>query len=329
MTQITPPPTSRIPHRIGVVLATMVFPLIWLGGLVTTFDAGMAVPDWPNTYGYNMFLYPIETWLFGPFDLLVEHGHRLLASLAGLVAIALVIFTYRLETRGWVKKLSVGLLTLIILQGLLGGARVLLDDRVFATIHGCLGPAFFCGVVGFCVATSRWWLAPPTDHSSPPEDYPTWFGYSALILLLISYGQLVMGALIRHVQLETPPYVFRGLVIAHVTMATLIVIGTFFQWFVSRKRVFCSSGIRASVNWVVLLVFVQFCLGFTTWVVKFGWPIWFIDYDFAASFVIGEKTFLQMNLITAHVAVGSLILAFWTVHLMRCHRFAYGSSSRF
>ena len=64
---------SRLPHRVGAVLAMVVFPLIWVGGLVTTYDAGMAVPDWPGTYGYNMSLYPIETWLFGPFDLLVEH----------------------------------------------------------------------------------------------------------------------------------------------------------------------------------------------------------------------------------------------------------------
>ena len=65
---------SQIPYRIALLLTAVVFPLIWVGGLVTTTDAGMAVPDWPNTYGYNMFSYPIESWLFGPFDLMVEHG---------------------------------------------------------------------------------------------------------------------------------------------------------------------------------------------------------------------------------------------------------------
>ena len=77
-------------HRCAILLACTTFPLIWVGGLVTTYDAGMAVPDWPNTYGYNMFLYPPTTWLSGPWDLLIEHGHRLLGSLAGLVAIGLV-----------------------------------------------------------------------------------------------------------------------------------------------------------------------------------------------------------------------------------------------
>ncbi len=72
------------PHRVAWALVCTVFPLIWVGGLVTTYDAGMAVPDWPGTYGYNMFLYPWTSWLAAPWDLFIEHGHRLLGSLAGI-----------------------------------------------------------------------------------------------------------------------------------------------------------------------------------------------------------------------------------------------------
>ena len=149
--------TSRLPHRIALLLAAVVFPLIWVGGLVTTTDAGMAVPDWPNTYGYNMFSYPLESWLYGPFDLMVEHGHRLLATLAGVISSALVWFTYRGEDRPWVKQFSVVLLALVIFQGLLGGARVVMDARVVAKVHGCVGPLFFMFVAGFVTVTSRWW----------------------------------------------------------------------------------------------------------------------------------------------------------------------------
>ena len=60
-----------------MVLVCATFPLIWVGGLVTTYEAGMAVPDWPTTYGYNLFLYPWQTWMLGPWDLFIEHGHRL------------------------------------------------------------------------------------------------------------------------------------------------------------------------------------------------------------------------------------------------------------
>ena len=68
-------------RRLAIVICCATLPLIFIGGLVTTTDAGMAVPDWPNTYGYNLFLYPWTTWFAGPWDLFVEHGHRLLAAL--------------------------------------------------------------------------------------------------------------------------------------------------------------------------------------------------------------------------------------------------------
>ncbi|MFM7846796.1 MAG: hypothetical protein ACKPEY_21530, partial [Planctomycetota bacterium] len=78
------------PARCAVLLRAVTLVLISVGALVTTYDAGMAVPDWPTTYGYNMFAYPWQTWLSGPFDLLIEHGHRLLGSLVGFIAIGLV-----------------------------------------------------------------------------------------------------------------------------------------------------------------------------------------------------------------------------------------------
>src|SRR5262245_25873802 len=118
---------SPWPHRLAVALALMTFPLIWVGGLVTTYDAGMAVPDWPGTYGYNLLLYPWQTWLAAPWDLFIEHGHRLLGATAGMVAIALVVVTGLVERRRHIQAMAAGALLLVILQGALGGARVLLD----------------------------------------------------------------------------------------------------------------------------------------------------------------------------------------------------------
>ena len=123
MTLPPPPSDSRWPHRLAVLLACTTFPLIWVGGLVTTYDAGMAVPDWPGTYGYNLFLYPWQTWLAGPWDLLIEHGHRLLGALAGLLTIAVVGAAYRWDQRRWLRYLAVIALAAIIAQGCLGGAR--------------------------------------------------------------------------------------------------------------------------------------------------------------------------------------------------------------
>ena len=100
----------------AVLLVCAVFPLIWAGGLVTTTDAGMAVPDWPSTYGYNLFLYPWQTWIGGPWDLYIEHGHRLLGALAGMIAIALVAVVWVSDHRKWLKGLSLAALGLIIFQ---------------------------------------------------------------------------------------------------------------------------------------------------------------------------------------------------------------------
>jgi len=319
---------NRWPHRIGVLLALVVFPLIWVGGLVTTYDAGMAVPDWPGTYGYNMFLYPIETWLSGPFDLLVEHGHRLLGSAAGIIAIALVVVTFLSEPRRAVCWFALGLLLLVIAQGVLGGIRVVGDDRTIAKIHGCVGPAFFASVVGFCVVTSRWWWR-RSDQDAREEvsqDRTSPLTTMALLMLLVSYLQLVVGAFLRHVAVDAPPSFYKHLVLVHVATAVVIVLGTVTQWLTtrmsSRSR---GSGVRSSAGVLLLLVVCQFLLGLGTWVVKFGWPVWFENQLFAASFVIGEKSFFQTQLITAHVAMGSLILAVWTVHLLQCHLVLGGS----
>src|SRR5690606_10767704 len=122
----------------------LTFLVVGLGGLVTTTKAGMAVPDWPSTYGYNLFLYPWETWIFGPRDLFVEHGHRLAASAAGLVTIVLVVLLWRDKSRPrWLAWMGLAALGLVIVQGLLGGMRVLLDDRWVALVHAVIGPMFF------------------------------------------------------------------------------------------------------------------------------------------------------------------------------------------
>lgn len=305
-----------------MLLVAIVFPLIWVGGLVTTTDAGMAVPDWPNTFGYNLFLYPMREWFFGPWDLFVEHGHRLLGSLAGLVAIFLVVATVRGESRRWVRDFSIAVLLLVIVQGLLGGARVVLDERVLAKIHGCLGPAFFAAAVGFCVVTSRWWrhackfVAPDSKSSKVAGSLRN----LATIMLIVSYLQLVFGAFLRHIGDEAAPQVYQGLIVAHVLTALLILLGTFAQLLFSRAKSIRGLGIRSSISILTILVVSQFALGIGTWVVKFGWPIWFENYTGAATFVVAEKSFLQVNIITAHVAIGSLILAFWTVQAFRCHR---------
>src|SRR5262245_12166374 len=182
---------SPWPQRLAVALALVTFPLIWVGGLVTTYDAGMAVPDWPGTYGYNLLRYPWQTWLAGPWDLFIEHGHRLLGATAGLLAIALVAAVLYTDRRRWLIAASIGALALVIFQGLLGGARVVFDARLVAMIHGCVGPLFFAYLAGLVVVTSSWWASAP-DLSAPSGARLV---RAAWTTAAIVYLQLVLGAI--------------------------------------------------------------------------------------------------------------------------------------
>ncbi len=104
---------------------------------------GWRSPIGRATYGYNLFLYPYKTWLLGPFDLFIEHGHRLLGAVVGIVAIAIVVVAYLREPRRWVWLLAVGLLVAVIAQGVLGGMRVVLGDRTLGDGARLRGASLF------------------------------------------------------------------------------------------------------------------------------------------------------------------------------------------
>ncbi len=308
-------------HALAVVFACVVFPLIWVGGLVTTTDAGMAVPDWPNTYGYNLFLYPIYEWFFGPWDLFVEHGHRLLASLAGLLAIIMVVATVRSDGRKWFQVLAYCSLGLVIFQGILGGIRVVLDDRAVAMIHGCVGPGFFVVVVALVVCSSKWWFEIHERVDRVRQSVAgSSLGWTSLTMFVLAAAQLFVGANLRHVAVYADPMLFRSLVLAHLVLGASILIATIWVAACCFGREMREMGFRFLGVGLILCVAGQIGLGIATWVVKFGWPIWFSQFEFAAGFVIGEKNFAQMNIVTGHVAMGSLILAFSIAIVLKSFR---------
>jgi cytochrome c oxidase assembly protein subunit 15 len=314
------PRYSRWPNRIAKLLALVVFPLIWAGGLVTTSDAGMAVPDWPNTYNYNMFAYPIRDWFLGPWDLFVEHGHRLLGSLSGMIAIVLCVVTWITDRRPVARNWSLLVLALVIGQGILGGQRVVQDDRALALIHGCVGPAFFATVVVMIVLSSSWWVERQGMVADRRFQSTAIAQAIAPILVIVSYGQLILGACMRHISDSAAPSVYSVLVIAHLATAGVVFLVALATLYVSLTRNFRGAGIRASAIALTAMVIVQIGLGITSYVLKFGWPAWMGGWGFAAQYIVPEKTFWQMNWITLHVAVGSLILATATYHAVRIGR---------
>lgn len=330
--------TLKSPHYLCWFLAATVFPLIWVGGLVTTTDAGMAVPDWPGTYGYNMWLYPISTWFYGPFDLFIEHGHRLLGTLAGFISIGLVVVSFRTGDRSffWLSFLA---LLLVCFQGALGGVRVLQMNRLIAMIHGCVGPAFFAFVAVLLVRSSRWLETIDQKVFTIQQEWNRSVAFFfrsqiqrlrnlSICLLVASYLQLVVGANMRHVQVDATPGFFRSLVWFHIILACCIFVVVFYiaRWRLAIKTNGLDLGLNRCRFFLAFLVVGQICLGLGSWVLKFGFPDWAVQlWPQFHSFLIQEKNHWQVQIVTGHVAIGSLIVAtaaWLTIKATQTNKFA-------
>src|SRR6516165_10287301 len=130
----------RGPHWIALAAAVCTLPLLYVGGSVTTYRVGLAVPDWPTTFGINMFLY--DFWN-APFGVRVEHTHRLYGAAVGLFTILLAGWLLVHDRRRWMKAMGVLALVSVIVQGVLGGTRVTQLSTTLAAIHGVTGQLFF------------------------------------------------------------------------------------------------------------------------------------------------------------------------------------------
>src|SRR5262252_193305 len=128
--------------------------LICSGGMVTSKNVGLAVPDWPTTFGYNMFLFPVSKWVGG---ILFEHTHRLMGSLVGLLTIILAVWLWQGEDRRWVRSLGVIALVGVILQGILGGLRVTMMKDQIGIFHACVAQAFLGLLVFIALMNTQFW----------------------------------------------------------------------------------------------------------------------------------------------------------------------------
>ena len=288
--------------RWSMLVSLLTFPLIWLGGLVTTHDAGMAVPDWPGTYGYNLFLYPMSTWIYGPSDLFVEHGHRLLASIVGLFAIGLCVVAYRTEPRLWMKLTCFLFLAAIIAQGVLGGVRVLFDARTLAMIHGCSGPLVFALGCFIAMTSSTHW------HCASIRVGNKVLGCLGALLFVLSIVQLFVGAHLRHSLPTWRPIFFTSLVHTHLLMATLIalaILGIALLVRLPSNAPF--RELRSPSNALVAIAVVQILLGFSTWVVNYATP-WSELTPWLARYTLQAKGYWESMIVTGHQATGSLVI---------------------
>ena len=178
----------------AATVLTTVLLLSW-GAVVTSIGAGMAFPDWPMSLGSYNLLNPVDGWWNVP-AYLAEHGHRLVASLVGMLTVVLGVWTWWEDPRAWMRKLALGAVALVIFQGLLGGLRVLWVSLNLAMIHASVAQLFFATLVAMTLFVTPTWrsrrgVLPP---SAAAGRLRTW-AYATAGLV---YVQIVLGAMLRH-----------------------------------------------------------------------------------------------------------------------------------
>ena len=296
-------------HRFAWFLAASTLLLIAAGGMVTSTDSGLAVPDWPNTYGHFMFAFPLENMVGGIF---YEHGHRLIASTVGLLTIILAVWVWRVDRRRWMRRLGVIALAAVIVQGVLGGITVLYFlPAPVSVAHAGLAEIFFCLTVAIAVFTSPRWLVP----SAPPVD-DGMLRRVALVTTALVYVQILLGAAMRHTGagLAIPdfplafgrlvPHVWNAGVAIHyahrvgaliVTLAILAIAGHVFWHHRGRRDLTRPAAL------LLLLVAAQITLG---------------------AFVVLSGRQAVIN--TAHVVNGAVVLVTSLVLTLRAFRVRFG-----
>jgi len=313
-------------HLWALLTLAATYILLCSGGIVTSKNVGMSVPDWPTTYGYNMFLFPVSHWVGGIF---YEHSHRLIASGVGLMTVILAVWIFMVDSRRWVKFLGIAAVIAVCLQGLLGGLRVTLYKDELGIFHALLAQAFLCAVGILAIATSGRFRRGEWDFFSPDPVLRN----LVLATTVFVFVQLGLGATMRHEHagLSIPDFplaygkwipdtspraveainvvrvadnevptnaLFIWVQMAHRALAMIILLGVAVVY----RRSMTASRLRVTKFWSSVwlgLVLAQVALG--------AWTIW------------SNKA---ADVATAHMAVGALTLLLGAVFSFRLCRAA-------
>src|SRR5438477_2738209 len=309
--------------------------LICSGGMVTSKNVGLAVPDWPTTFGYNMFLFPVSKWVGG---ILFEHTHRLMGSLVGFLTIILAVWLWVREDRPWVRNLSAIAVFGVILQGVLGGLRVTMMKDQIGIFHACVAQAFLGLLVLIALVTTQFWRSLANQAIDSHRFLPV--KTLAVAITVAIYIQLALGATMRHQHRDLSILDFptaNGAWIPDTSAAALAKINAWrdardlssvdpFQiWLQMAHRfvalviaiaiiAFCLrvwryardfNALRRLASLWVVLVFCQIALG--------AWVIW------------SNKA---ADIATAHVALGAVMLSFGVSISASCWRISQRETDR-
>jgi cytochrome c oxidase assembly protein subunit 15 len=264
-------------HRYAVLWSFCTLFLVVAGGLVTSNDAGLSVPDWPLSYGKLMP--PMEGNIF------YEHGHRMVATTVGLLTIGMAVWLMRAERRRWLKNLGWIALAAVIAQGVLGGMTVLfMLPKPVSIGHACLAQLFFSTTVAIALFTSESWRsARMVDDSGSPSLH--WLALAAPACVFL---QLALGASARHQATGILPHVVGAV------LATGMVL-----WITVRvlMRHADHEALRRSALALLSITFLQLFLGIAAYMSRL------------ATADAPQPMPIMVGFTVAHVAVGALTMA--------------------
>lgn len=324
-TRIIVPTRNRL-KRFSKIVCFLVLGLIFKGALVTSHNAGLSVPDWPTTYGENMFTFPYSKWVGGIF---YEHGHRLYASGVGFLTVILTFWIWFTEKRTNVRLLGLAALAMVMIQGMLGGLTVRLGLSDWVSIaHGVLGQTFFILTLIIAYLLSDEWRRRPLETATPDRlKLYRWAIFAAVLV----YGQLIIGATVRHTfsGLAIPDFPTTGgewipsfseqslarinamrdainlapienwnvlIQFTHRVMALfLVLLVSSIGYLAWARRAELPVLVKRSASYVVLAIACQFCFGVAT--------IWSRKEPFTTSF---------------HVVIGAALLGLTVLLALRC-----------
>jgi protoheme IX farnesyltransferase len=270
-------------YRFSLALSICTLVLIFIGGLVKSTDSGLAVPDWPLSYG--RLLPPMVG------GILFEHGHRMAAATVGLLTVLLAFFLTFKEDRSWVKKTAWAAVGLVILQGVLGGITVLLRlPKPISIAHACTAQTFFCLTVCLTVWTSRFWRGDTPARTERAATIP--LHRLTLALVGLCFIQLILGATLRHTGRALP---------FHISGAVLLFIGSI----LITARIFRDHPTIKPLKYFSLAA----CIALTCQILL-GVATFFI---LIHRFAVVPRPFSATAVITLHVALGAAALGLLVV----------------
>lgn len=298
-------------HLFAVLVAASTAVLIFAGGLVTSTGSGLSVPDWPTTYGWNMFTFPLEKMVGG---IRYEHTHRLIASGVGLLIVILAGWLWKAEPRRWVQRLGYVALAAVVTQGILGGITVLWFLPAPVSIaHAGLAQLVFCLTVAIALVTSAGWKrAYAWDGATPAPARDPMLQKVAITATALIYLQILVGATMRHTD--------AGLAIPDFPLAFGQVIPPMWD---ARIAVHFAHRVGALVVTVAILAASGHALYHHWRRRELRRTSWLLLALLAVQITLGALTVLsgkQFIINSLHVVTGAMVLATSLVLTLRSHR---------